>query len=84
MSATKLAHSANHLGRSEAVITHLNRVAELSEEFASPWGGGWEGRAAGLLHDLGKYGDLFQRRLANLEHKIDHSTPGARAAATTD
>lgn len=81
MSATKFAHSANRMGRSEPVFTHLTRVAALSEEFAAPWGGGWEGRAAGLLHDLGKYGDLFQRRLAGLVTKIDHSTPGARAAA---
>ncbi len=75
------AHTANRLGRSEPVITHLRRVAELAELYTSAWDSAWEGRAAGLLHDLGKYGELFQERLEGRAKRIDHSTPGARAAA---
>lgn len=56
---------------------HLQAVAELAADFAAAWGGEPEARIAGLLHDLGKYGDLFQRRLKGLERGIDHWTPGA-------
>ena len=75
------AHSANRAGERERVFTHLQRVAELSGAYTAVWGAEWEGRAAGLLHDLGKYGALFQERLAGRAAGIDHSTPGARAAA---
>lgn len=74
-----LAHSENSLKKTETVMEHLQRVAELAEAFTAIWGSAWEGRAAGLLHDLGKYGELFQGVLAGTEQKIDHSTPGAHA-----
>lgn len=35
---------------------------------------------AGLLHDLGKYGDLFQARLQGKEAGLDHWSSGAVAA----
>jgi CRISPR-associated endonuclease/helicase Cas3 len=35
---------------------------------------------AGLLHDLGKYGDLFQRRLEGKEKGLDHWSAGAWTA----
>jgi len=60
-------------------MEHAQRVAELAEAFATVWGSSWEGQAAGLLHDLGKYGELFQGVLRKTEQKIDHSTPGAHA-----
>jgi len=75
-----LAHSRNQLGKTETVIDHVRRVAELAEGFTAAWGNAWEGRAAGLLHDLGKYGELFQGVLTGTERKIDHSTPGAHVA----
>ncbi|MGI6458008.1 MAG: CRISPR-associated helicase Cas3' [bacterium] len=37
-------------------------------------------RLAALLHDLGKYGDLFQKRLRGLEKGIDHWSAGAYTA----
>ena len=36
-----------------------------------------EARLAGLLHDLGKYGELFQNRLKGLEKGLDHWSAGA-------
>jgi CRISPR-associated endonuclease Cas3-HD len=41
-----------------------------------------QARAAGLLHDLGKYGELFQKRLAHPERYtgVDHWSAGAWAA----
>jgi CRISPR-associated endonuclease Cas3-HD len=73
-------HSENKAGNRETVIQHMQRVADLAEVFTAAWGSRWEGQAAGMLHDLGKYGELFQDVLRGKEHGIDHSTPGALAA----
>jgi CRISPR-associated helicase Cas3/CRISPR-associated endonuclease Cas3-HD len=61
------------------MVDHLRETASLAERFASFWGGKDEARAAGLLHDLGKYTDLFQKVLIRAESNIDHATPGALA-----
>ena len=74
------AHSAENPARWETVAEHLALVANRAADFAAPFGAAEEARAAGLLHDLGKYGDLFQRRLHGLESKIDHWSAGAWAA----
>ena len=42
---------------------HLRAVAELAAQFGAPFGAGDEARLAGLLHDAGKAGDLFQEYL---------------------
>jgi CRISPR-associated endonuclease/helicase Cas3 len=55
-------------------------VAERASKCAAIFGAGEEARFAGLFHDLGKYGDLFQRRLRGEAGGIDHWTPGAVAA----
>ncbi|MCL6611499.1 MAG: CRISPR-associated helicase Cas3' [Peptococcaceae bacterium] len=65
------------------MIDHLLAVADLSERFADFWGCGLEGRAAGLLHDLGKYSDLFQKVLKREEFHVDHASPGAFALLQT-
>lgn len=59
---------------------HLETVARLSADFASRFNGGAYGRAAGLLHDLGKYSVEFQRRLDGAPFRVDHSTAGAQEA----
>lgn len=74
-----LAHSESSGGMKETVIDHLLQVADLSEKFAAPWGCSQEGRASGLFHDLGKYGELFQKVLRHEEYHIDHAAPGAFA-----
>jgi len=75
-----LAHSANEADKVELVWEHLKAVAERAAEFASAFGASAEAALAGLLHDLGKYGHLFQRRLAGKERGIDHWSAGAWAA----
>lgn len=57
---------------------HLNTVAQLSEERAGKFGAGKLGKIAGLAHDLGKYSDQFQKRLAGSPGKVDHATAGAQ------
>lgn len=74
------AHSANRSGRREPLREHLVAVAGRASKYAAVFGASDEARFAGLLHDLGKYGELFQRRLRGEVGGIDHWTPGAVAA----
>jgi len=76
---TYYAHSENKFNIKELVADHLRETAYLAGQFASVWGRGEEAKAAGLLHDLGKYTDLFQKVLRREEQHIDHATPGALA-----
>lgn len=51
----------------------------LAGGFAKGFGYLDDGLLAGLVHDLGKYSDAFQRRIRNPDHcgPVDHSTAGA-------
>jgi CRISPR-associated endonuclease/helicase Cas3 len=71
------AHSSGAEGDWEFLAVHLREVALLASEFASCFGEAERGRLLGILHDLGKYGDLFQQRLHNQEKGIDHWSGGA-------
>jgi CRISPR-associated helicase Cas3/CRISPR-associated endonuclease Cas3-HD len=75
-----LAHSANAAGRPQTLEEHLRRTAEIAASFASSFGASDEARLAGLLHDLGKYGDLFQLRLQGKASGVDHWSAGALLA----
>lgn len=71
------AHSSNSGGCRQLLNEHLAAVGELAGQFASsaPW---WQqARFAGLLHDLGKYGDRFQARLRGEDSGLDHWSQGA-------
>ena len=74
------AHSAKVSRAWQPLADHLRTVGDLAASFASCFDASEEARLAGLLHDLGKYGDLFQRRLQGKEHGIDHWSAGAWAA----
>ena len=71
------AHSANRVGEKHALADHLNNVAKLTRTFSADVRFAGEAELSGLLHDLGKYGDLFQRRLEGKESGLDHWTAGA-------
>ena len=77
-----LAHSATDVADGHTLKDHLKSVAELASGFAASFGAEREARLAGLLHDLGKYGDLFQERLKDPRRitGVDHWTMGAWAA----
>jgi len=75
-----LAHSRSDTGHEDSVATHLSDVAHTAAQHAAAFGCSDEAHLAGLLHDLGKYGDLFQRRLKGQERGIDHWSAGAWAA----
>jgi CRISPR-associated endonuclease Cas3-HD len=57
-------------------------VANRAAEYASAFDASAEAKLAALLHDLGKYGHLFQKRLKGEKHPIDHCSAGAWAALT--
>jgi len=59
------------------VNSHLQDVAKRAAEYARSFGAGKEAEAAGLLHDIGKYGELFAKRLEGEAHGVDHWTAGA-------
>ena len=81
-STSYYAHSPNAKGERHLLADHLRATAELARQFSEAFGGEAEAFLAGLLHDLGKYGDLFQRRLRGEEHGIDHWSLGAWVALT--
>jgi CRISPR-associated endonuclease/helicase Cas3 len=74
---TYFAHSENPRGEWNPLERHLREVAGLASRFAGAWGESDCGYLAGLLHDLGKYGDLFQARLRGEERGLDHWSIGA-------
>jgi CRISPR-associated helicase Cas3/CRISPR-associated endonuclease Cas3-HD len=74
------AHTPNKRGEWHVLKDHLQMVAEDAAGFASAFQCGEEAYFAGILHDLGKYGELFQRRLQGKERGIDHWTSGAWTA----
>ena len=75
-----LAHSANDYGQTHLAKAHLAEVARLATDFAGRAAWSEEAYLAGLLHDLGKYADLFQARLRGEASGLDHWSPGALGA----
>lgn len=59
---------------------HLINVAKISSEFAEDFNAQEFAYAGGLLHDIGKYSNEFQKRLEGKNARVDHSTAGAREA----
>lgn len=54
-----LAHSGNDAGETHPLKVHLTCVSALARGFFDGQSAADEAALAGLLHDLGKYGDLF-------------------------
>src|SRR5262249_50299430 len=65
----------------QTMCDHALAVAELAAERGMKFGANELARVAGLLHDVGKYSDSFQRKLRGEALRVDHSTAGARIAA---
>ena len=72
-----LAHLAAD-GREQSVLEHGSEVAKLAAGFAAPFGAEKAAELAGLLHDIGKYSQAFQRRIRGGSLQVDHSTAGAQ------
>ena len=59
---------------------HLHGTGMRAAGFLDAVGEADIGRVAGLLHDLGKYTQEFQARLAGGNQHVNHSTAGAKVA----
>ncbi len=68
----------NSFGQKETVTHHLCRVSELCGTYAATFGCEAEGRAIGMLHDFGKYSDVFQQVLEGKRQNIDQCDSRAR------
>src|SRR5512134_3867395 len=72
----KLAHTAPN-GATECLDAHARDVACRARGFATKFGAGALGCAAGLLHDLGKAKPGFQAYLRGERSSVPHSAEGA-------
>lgn len=82
--AVYFAHSGETSDRRDwhPLAAHLKATGDRAAEFLAATGAGAFGRAAGMLHDLGKYTPEFQRHLAGTPIAAPHSTAGAQVAMT--
>ncbi len=76
-----LAHIAPEDGRTQSVKEHLTAVATLAADFAKPFHAEDAAFRCGMLHDVGKYSQAFQKRIRGASIRVDHSTAGAVEAA---
>lgn len=72
-----LAHISEDKCREESIVTHLKETAEQAGKFATAFGNREWGYGCGMLHDIGKYSEKFQKRLRG-GAITDHATAGAK------
>lgn len=77
--STYFAHIAED-GRKQSIEEHLQGTAARCAAIAKEFGAEEQGRFIGLLHDIGKYSDEFQKRLHG-GPRVDHATAGAIESA---
>jgi CRISPR-associated endonuclease/helicase Cas3 len=73
------AHSTSDTSKKnwQVLREHLTNVGKLAAAKAAAFGCSALAGPQGQLHDLGKYTDDFQRRLAGDAIRVDHATRGA-------
>ena len=81
MSRVYYAHSGNKPDKSDWQLlqNHLKKVGCIAAENAQYFNAAMLAEVSGLLHDVGKYTDEFQKRLEGGE-RVDHATAGAQHA----
>lgn len=75
-----IAHRVPETGREQSILDHLTGTAERASRYAAAFGAAELGHTCGMLHDIGKYSEKFQRRIRGSSEKTDHSTAGALEA----
>ncbi len=78
---TPIARPGNSFKPPQSVAAHLQEVAQLTSEFASPAKLEKTAHLCGLLHDFGKNGDVFQQYIVDpskMANGGDHSSAGAK------
>lgn len=85
MTATKQIYAHSIRGRPstdwETLEAHSQRVMEAARSRAEPFGAGNLAAALGLLHDLGKVKQGFQKKLMGAVNDTSHSGEGAKVLA---
>jgi len=71
------AHSENAHGEKHLIRKHLMAVSNIISEFSKDTNWEEEAQVCGILHDIGKYSDMFQQRLSGKISGVDHWSPGA-------
>lgn len=64
----------------QTLIEHLTHVSALAGTYAQTFTTRDMGEICGILHDIGKYSDDFQKRIRGDNIQTDHSTAGAKTA----
>ena len=72
-----LAHISEDKTRKQTLLEHLKGTAELAGDFSSAFHCREWGYGCGMLHDIGKYSEKFQKRLYG-GSITDHATAGAK------
>ncbi|MDO4852229.1 MAG: CRISPR-associated helicase Cas3' [Clostridia bacterium] len=83
----KLAHrleKSDGSVKNQGIQEHCQNVASLAAGFANVFKAASIAHYVGLLHDIGKYSDAFQRRILGSKERVDHSTAGAQVAWRTN
>lgn len=62
----------------QPLADHLRQTAELAYKFGLDAGVENLAKIAGRLHDIGKYSQAFQARLAGNPKRVDHASAGAQ------
>lgn len=68
--------------RRQSIEKHLQGTAVRASTFAEKFGAAEQGYFLGMLHDIGKYSDEFQKRLMG-GSRVDHATAGAVESGKT-
>ncbi len=74
---THFAHISEDKKREQTIREHLEGTGKLAQKFAKEFGCGDWGYGIGLLHDIGKYSEKFQKRLKG-GPITDHASAGAK------
>lgn len=65
--------------REQSIKEHLEGTAERAGEFAEKFGKKEWGYCCGMLHDIGKYSEEFQRKIQeDTNDRVDHATAGTQ------
>lgn len=62
----------------QTIFEHSKNTAKIASKNAAAFNAKEAGYICGLLHDIGKYSEKFQRKLKGENLRVDHSSAGAK------
>ncbi len=73
------AHTSDNPNKTwQTIANHLENTANIAGSFASKFNARDFGYICGMLHDIGKYSQEFQKKIRGEILMVDHSTAGAQ------